>query len=95
MRLTKSFFGDPLTSGLIRRYILSKLTGEKIDEDNRKDYPLLESWVSVPLSSQLKDHVLRYNGCDFYCVGNVNQINSQLTTYFQLHRDDTIDKILK
>tara|TARA_R110000772_G_scaffold12063_4_gene37232 strand:- start:5371 stop:5664 length:294 start_codon:yes stop_codon:yes gene_type:complete len=95
MKLTASFFEDPLSSGLARRFILSKVTGEKIDEDNREEYPLLESWSNKTFSSIPNDNMIRYNGHDFYTSGNVEQINSQLTRYFQLHRDDTIDQILK
>lgn len=96
MKLTASFFGDPLTSGLARRFILSKVTGEKIDECcTGKDYPLLEYWMDKPFSSNPEDSKIIYNGYTFFCVGNAEQINSQLTKYFQLHREDTIDQILK
>ena len=95
MKLTREFFNDPLASGLIRRFILSKLTGEKIDDDNRKDYPLLESWVDKKYSSVPSDNMMRYNGYDFYCIGTREQLEFQITTYFQLHREDTIDQILK
>jgi hypothetical protein len=96
MKLTKGFFADPLSSGLARRFILSKVTGERIDECcTGKDYPLLEHWSEKVFSSNSTDYPLIYNGFTFYCVGNVNQINSQLTEYFQLHREDTIDQIFK
>jgi hypothetical protein len=95
MKLSREFFNNPLSTGLARRFILSKLTGDKIDDDNRKDYHLLESWVDKTFSSAPSDNIIRYNGYDFYCIGTREQLESQITTYFQLHREDTIDQILK
>lgn len=98
MILNSTFFSDPLATGLIRRYILSKLTNETIPDEseyNGKNYPLYHGCHIRNFSSDPMDHTMIYNGFVFYCIGNRDSIESQISEYFKINRDSTIDDILK
>lgn len=97
MKLNSSFFKDPLESGLVRRYILTKLTGKNIPSDfseyDGTDFPLLEMYSSGDMfSNHSNTNILKYNGFTF--IIDRDKVKSQLLSYSQLNRDQIINGIL-
>jgi hypothetical protein len=93
MILNETFFQDPFLSGLIRKYIISELTGKKKLKKG-DDIPLLEYFKCDIFSSNIEDFEMFYNGYTFYCVGNIQQVRNQIESYKAYIREKNIKDLM-